>query len=62
MHLQFHGQVLVHIFFSLLGKIIMKLINDIVERAILVVPFWPAQSWFSSLIMSLLRTEGDILF
>ena len=40
--------------FSLLGKIIMKLINDMVERAILVVPFWPAQSWFSSLISILI--------
>ena len=32
----------------------MKLINDIVERAILIVHFWPAQSWFSSLISILI--------
>ncbi|VDI82138.1 Hypothetical predicted protein [Mytilus galloprovincialis] len=40
--------------FTLLGKILMKIISDKVEKAILIIPFWPAQSWFSLLIPMLI--------
>ncbi|CAC5395636.1 unnamed protein product [Mytilus coruscus] len=36
--------------FTLLGKMLMKIISDKVEKAILIIPFWPAQGWFSLLI------------
>ena len=35
--------------FSLLGIIIQKIISDKVQKALLIIPFWPAQSWFSLL-------------
>ncbi|XP_071138453.1 uncharacterized protein [Mytilus edulis] len=40
--------------FTLLGKILMKILSDKVEKAILIIPFWPAQSWFSLLIPMLI--------
>lgn len=40
--------------FSLLGRILSKIMNDEVEKAILVVPFWPTQNWFPSLANSLI--------
>ena len=39
--------------FNLIGTIVQKILDDRVEKAILVVPFWPTQSWFS-LLMSVL--------
>ena len=39
--------------FNLIGKIVQKIICEKVERALLVVPFWPTQNWFP-LLMSIL--------
>ena len=36
--------------FSLIPRVLSKLRSDVVEKAIIVVPFWPTQSWFSLLI------------
>jgi hypothetical protein len=30
--------------FSLIGKVMLKIMSDKVEKAILIVPFWPAQN------------------
>ena len=38
----------------MIGKIIQKIIVDEVEKAILIVPFWPTQNWFSLLISRLI--------
>lgn len=35
--------------FSLLGRIIIKIISDKIEKAILIIPFWPVHSLFSLL-------------
>jgi hypothetical protein len=36
--------------FSLIPRILSKIKSDTVEKAIIIVPFWPTQSWFSLLI------------
>ena len=36
--------------FSLVGKVINKIVDDKVEKAILVFPFWKSQSWFPLLL------------
>ena len=56
--------------FSLIPRILSKIKSDTVEKAIIIVPFWPTQSWFSlliSVIISLpvkdlivMPTTGDI--
>ena len=40
--------------FSLIGKVINKIFSDNVQRAILIVPFWPTQNWFPLLISALI--------
>ena len=40
--------------FSLIGKVMLKIMSDKVEKAILIVPFWPAQNWFSLLNSNLI--------
>lgn len=40
--------------FSLIGKIINKIVHDNVRNAILVVPFWPCQSWYPLLLSVLI--------
>jgi hypothetical protein len=40
--------------FSLIGKVMLKIMSDKVEKAILIVPFWPAQNWFSFLNSNLI--------
>ena len=53
--------------FSLIGKIIDKVLHDKVAKAIIIVPFWPTQNWFSlllSVLISLparLPRHGDLL-
>ena len=39
--------------FSLVEKVINKIIEDKVEKAILVLPFWKSQSWFPLLLNNL---------
>ena len=39
--------------FSLIGKVINKIIEDEVKRAVMIIPFWKSQSWFP-LVMDLL--------
>lgn len=39
--------------YNLIGKIVQKILCDKVDRALLVVPFWPTQNWFP-LLMSIL--------
>lgn len=36
--------------FSLISRILSKIKSDTVEKDIIIVPFWPTQSWFSLLI------------
>lgn len=36
--------------FSLVGKVINKIVQEKVERAILIFPFWKSQSWFPLLL------------
>lgn len=40
--------------FSLIGKVINKLIMDEVEKALLIVPLWRSQSWFPLLLSNLI--------
>lgn len=40
--------------FSLIGRIVNKIIQDNVEKAILVVPFWPTQNWFPLILSHLI--------
>ena len=46
--------------FGLINKIIHKIKTDNVEKAILVVPFWPTQNWFSSLISVLISLPARL--
>ena len=56
--------------FSLIPRILSKIKSDTVEKAIIIVPFWPTQSWFSLLIsviiylpvkdLIVMPTTGDI--
>ena len=46
------GQIYFH-HFSLVGKVITEIIEDKVENAILVFPFWKSQSWFPLLLDNL---------
>ena len=40
--------------FSLIPRILSKIKSDTVEKAIIIVPFWPTQSWFSLLISAII--------
>jgi len=40
--------------FCLIAKVLNKIKEDNVKEAILVVPFWPTQTWFSTLISMLI--------
>lgn len=40
--------------FCLISKVIQKVLTDNVDQAILIVPFWPTQNWFSLLISALI--------
>ncbi|VDH88857.1 Hypothetical predicted protein [Mytilus galloprovincialis] len=40
--------------FSLTGKILQKVEGDKVRKALLIVPFWPTQSWFPKLLEMLI--------
>ena len=40
--------------FCLIAKILNKIREDKVKRAIMIVPFWPTQTWFSMLISALI--------
>lgn len=46
--------------FSLIGKIISKIISDKVEKAIIIVPFWPTQNWFSILLSVLISLPARL--
>lgn len=46
--------------FSLIGKIIDKILLDKVEKAIIIVPFWPTQSWFPLLISVLVSLPARL--
>lgn len=36
--------------FNSIGKVLNKIIRDLVEKAILIFPRWPTQSWFPGLL------------
>ena len=40
--------------FSLIGRVVNKVIEDEVDRAILIVPFWRAQSWFPLILSNMI--------
>lgn len=40
--------------FSLVGKVINKIINDKVEKALLIFPFWKSQSWYPLVLSSMI--------
>ena len=39
--------------FNLVGRVLNKLVQDKVDQALLVFPFWPSQAWFPLLLESL---------
>lgn len=46
--------------FCLISKVLNKIVQDNVSRAILIVPFWPSQTWFSVLISLLVSIPARI--
>jgi hypothetical protein len=38
----------------------LKIMSDKVEKAILIVPFWPAQNWFSLLNSNLITLADSV--
>lgn len=46
--------------FNLIGTTVQKILYDKVEKAILIVPFWPTQSWFSLLMSVLISSPARL--
>lgn len=46
--------------FCLISRVLNKLEEDKVEQAILIVPFWPTQTWFSLLISALISIPARL--
>ena len=42
--------------FSLIGRVVNKVIDDKVDRAILIIPFWRSQSWFPLVLSNMISS------
>ena len=42
--------------FSLIGRVVNKVIDDKVDRAILIIPFWRSQSWFLLVLSNMISS------
>ena len=42
--------------FSIIGKVLKKIVEDKVEKAIMVVPLWPTQPWFPTFLKLMVST------
>lgn len=46
--------------FRLIGRILNKILDDKVDRVIMIVPLWPTQNWFPLLISALISTPARL--